>query len=511
MTYSLQEALRELRKDYDNLVEDVPNSNNLRIKYHEGNTDYEIIKFNNLRIFGDGWCNKVYNDRTVEFLKDLANNITSDLTVLAMGEARSFEASNGNNNVFIIVISKNLFSDKEINSIGTPQMLIGFSGSSNWFKPSSKIVRDVFMINENNLNDVTIIKTTNMQRYFDPLHYNAYAKYYPEIFELKISSAKDLAKFIDEERKKGYYNKYKLGKSHDYYEPGKNGDLIYDVKMDNDSLNENTNNTQDWQDYAEVIDIEDYLDSYCDDTDETQDQIKDLERQSGIKVVGVLQSDNDELNYRYLGDDNNAYIGSYNRNTNKWHWSSVSLDDLNESLNEEFNDNKINLVIVSEDLLQKLKKSLKDNNCKIVSAYTYFSDIFVFYEGDLNGEFDTNEFNYLSNEFGLDIDDLEEAFEEGKLEAFIIDKINVLEPKFIDIDSEEPSNFKFSIYYILSYYDEENNETYYASDDIDGYTTSEVDAYHFKKYELEDALYNFADDLNVGRSEITIKRVHIDS
>ena len=31
MTYSLQEALRELRKDYDNLVEDVPNSNNLRI------------------------------------------------------------------------------------------------------------------------------------------------------------------------------------------------------------------------------------------------------------------------------------------------------------------------------------------------------------------------------------------------------------------------------------------------------------------------------------------------
>lgn len=230
MKYSLQEALRELRNSKKSLKEDTDNS---RVKYHEGNTDYKIIRNNNLRIFDDNWC-KVYNDRTVEFLKDLANNIPSDLTVLAIGEHHNFGSGNGNNNnVFIVVLSKNLYPDDELNSNRVPLTLIGFTGNSDWFKPDSNIVRDIFSVNENNLNDIKIIKTTNMQRYFGPNQYHAYNKYYPEIFKLNVSSAKDLAKFIDTEREKGYYDKYKLGKSNNYYDaPGKYGNLVYDVKMD---------------------------------------------------------------------------------------------------------------------------------------------------------------------------------------------------------------------------------------------------------------------------------------
>lgn len=230
MKYSIQEALKELKEDQNTSAVNVDGS---RIKYNEGDPhdEYEIIKFNNLRIFEDKFC-KVYNDKTIEFLKDLANNIPSDLTILVRGQHHNFGCGNGNNNkIFIVVVSKNLYSEDKLNSQDTPVCLIGFSGRSDWFKPSSNVVRDIFMMNENNLNDIEIIKTTNMQRYFDPLHYGAYAKYYPEIFELRISSAKDLAKFIDAERKKGYYNKYKLGEPNDYYEPGWNGNLVRDVKM----------------------------------------------------------------------------------------------------------------------------------------------------------------------------------------------------------------------------------------------------------------------------------------
>lgn len=229
MKYSIQEALRELKEDQNTSAGNVGGS---RIKYNEGDHyEYEILKFDNLRIFGNTWC-KVYNDRTIEFLKDLANNIPSDLTILVKGQHHNFGCGKGDNNeIFIVVVSKNLYSEDKLNSEDTPASLIAFSGRSDWFKPSSNVVRDVFMVNENNLNDIQIIKTTNMQRYFDPLHYHAYAKYYPEIFELKISSAKDLANFIDLERQKDYYNKYKLGKENDYYEPGRNGDLVFDVKM----------------------------------------------------------------------------------------------------------------------------------------------------------------------------------------------------------------------------------------------------------------------------------------
>lgn len=160
--------------------------------------------------------------------------------------------------------------------------------------------------------------------------------------------------------------------------------------------------------------------------------------------------------------------------------------------------NKVNLVIVSNDLVDDLEKALKKHGCEVINAYTYFNnDVFVFYKGDLNGEFDVNEFDYLASEFGLDRDELEEISLNGNLEDFLTTEIDNLEPIYIDI--EEPLN-----YAILSYYDDETDETYYASDDVSGYTTDKNDAYHFKKYEIDNGIYDLADMLNVGRSEIKV-------
>lgn len=91
-----------------------------------------------------------------------------------------------------------------------------------------------------------------------------------------------------------------------------------------------------WEAYGEVTEI----DKSELDKNELQD-LKDLESQAGIKVVAILHSDDPDLDNRYIGDDNEAYIGSWDRSVHGWLWRSVSLDELaetNESLTEAKED-----------------------------------------------------------------------------------------------------------------------------------------------------------------------------
>ena len=84
------------------------------------------------------------------------------------------------------------------------------------------------------------------------------------------------------------------------------------------------------------------------DEDEVDyEAIEDLENQMGCRVLGVLASDVDELNYYYWCDDGYAYMGvplTPDSNTYRWYSKDVneiaelingSEDDLDESLNED--------------------------------------------------------------------------------------------------------------------------------------------------------------------------------
>ena len=95
------------------------------------------------------------------------------------------------------------------------------------------------------------------------------------------------------------------------------------------------------------------------DKDEVDyEAVEDLENQMGCKVLGILDSDVDELNYYYWCDDGYAYMGvPLTPDSNTYRWYSKDVDEIAELING------------SDDDYDDLDESLKED-AKFVTAAT---------------------------------------------------------------------------------------------------------------------------------------------